>query len=135
MSRIDSTQQLTELLRRRLGALKEGRGAAQAAKPGRAATGAASSSASGSKAHSQADMASVLAKRVQLIASDDPQRQSKAFRAFLETMLLVELGESLINDPAFYDMVDHVQQQMEGDPQLAEAMSQASKILLGGNDA
>jgi hypothetical protein len=131
MTRIDSTQQLTELLRRRLNALKEGRGASQAAKPGRTAAGAASSSSS-SKANVQADMASVLAKRVQLIAPDDPQRQSKAFRAFLEAMLLAELGESLINDPAFYEMVDHVQQQMASDPQLAQAMSQASEILLGG---
>lgn len=47
-------------------------------------------------------------------------------------MLLAELGESLINDAAFYQMVDHVQQQMESDPQIAKAIQEASTILLSG---
>ncbi|WP_374335625.1 hypothetical protein [Leeia sp.] len=44
---------------------------------------------------------------------DDAQQQRKAFRIFLETLLLAELGEHLINDPAFQGMVDDIQTVME----------------------
>ena len=72
----------------------------------------------------------MLANRILVIAPDDPQRHRKAFRAFLEAVLLAELGESLINDAAFYQMVDDIQQQMESDPQLAKALSDAGAMLL-----
>jgi hypothetical protein len=67
---------------------------------------------------------------VLVIDPDDPQRERKAFRIFLESVLLAELGDELINDPAFYQMVEDVQLQMEGDPELASAISQAAKLLL-----
>jgi hypothetical protein len=76
------------------------------------------------------DLASLVAQRVRSIAADDPMREKKAFRAFLETVLLSELGQELLGDPAFSTMVDHVQAQMESDPDLAKASIDAARLLL-----
>jgi len=48
----------------------------------------------------------------------------------LESVLLAELGEELINDPAFYAMVDQVQRTMEASPQIEAAMVTAVARLL-----
>ena len=130
MTRIDSAG-LTELLRRRLNALTDVRGSLQAPTQ-RRTEASAKHQAHPSGGSSHHDVATALTKRIQLISPDDSQRERKAFRALLEAMLLAELGESLINDAAFYQMVDHVQQQMESDPQIAKAIQEASMILLSG---
>jgi len=79
------------------------------------------------------DVASLVAQRVSIIDPEDPQRERKAFKIFLESVLIAELGDELANDPAFYTMVEEVQQQMEADPELAQSMQQASRILLNSN--
>jgi len=76
------------------------------------------------------DLASLVAQRIRSIAADDPLREKKAFRLFLETVLLSELGQELLGDPAFSTMVDHVQAEMEGDPDLAKASVDAARLLL-----
>lgn len=81
-------------------------------------------------APSTSDLATVVAQRIRCIAPDDPQRERKAFRIFLETVLLSELGQELVGDPAFARMVDHVQSQMEGDPELAKSSGDAARLLL-----
>ncbi|MBV8659152.1 MAG: hypothetical protein JO142_15130 [Burkholderiales bacterium] len=74
----------------------------------------------------------LIARRVKAIRPDDPDRGRKAFRIFLESVLINELGESLINDPGFYDMVDQIQQQMEQHPAITAAMQDAIGKLLKG---
>lgn len=76
------------------------------------------------------DLAALVAQRIRSIAPDDSQRERKAFRIFLETVLLSELGQELVSDPSFAVMVDHVQGQMEADPQLAKAAGEAARLLL-----
>jgi hypothetical protein len=76
------------------------------------------------------DLAALVAQRIQSIAPEDPHRERKAFRMFLETVLLSELGQSLVGDPAFVLMVDQVQGQMEKDPELAQASRDAARLLL-----
>jgi len=78
----------------------------------------------------QHDMASVVAQRVRTLDPDDPQRERKALRIFLETVLLSELGQDLVGDPSFSQMVNHVVGQMDADPDLAAASSAAAKLLL-----
>ena len=73
---------------------------------------------------------SLIAERVRALDPADPERGSKAFRIFLESVLLAELGEELINDHAFYELVDQVQRTMEASPQIAAAMSKAVARLL-----
>lgn len=81
-------------------------------------------------APAQAPMGSLISQRVRALDPDDPKRNSKAFRIFLESVLLSEFGMELINDPAFYSLVDQVQQQMAQDPRIAEAIGRAVASLL-----
>lgn len=72
----------------------------------------------------------LIAERVRALDPADPERGRKAFRIFLESVLLAELGEELINDHGFYELVDQVQRTMEASPQIAAAMSKAVARLL-----
>ncbi|MCH8618703.1 hypothetical protein [Undibacterium sp. TS12] len=71
--------------------------------------------------------------RVKKIKPDDPKKGKKAFRIFLESVLLSELGENLINDPAFYQMVSDIQDTMEADPQILAVIDKAVADLLEGS--
>jgi len=72
-----------------------------------------------------------VALRVRSIDPDDPGRERKAFRMFLDAVLLAEFGEQLINDAGFYQLVEQVQQHMEADPDLAASIHDAATMLLG----
>lgn len=85
---------------------------------------------SGDSTGASPDLATLVAQRVRSISADDPQRERKALRVFLETVLLSELGPGLVNDPGFAAMVDHVQEELTSDPDLASAASQAAQTLL-----
>lgn len=86
-------------------------------------------------AQARARMSGLLQQRVAALDPADPERGRKAFRIFLESVLLAEFGEELINDPAFYAMVDQVQLAMEDDPQIAGAIAQAAESLCGDGRA
>lgn len=64
----------------------------------------------------QENLASLIELRVAQIARDDAQRGRKAFRVFLEAVLLSQLGEQLLNDPKFFQLVDDIQFAMEAEP-------------------
>ncbi|TQJ96180.1 hypothetical protein [Achromobacter sp. SLBN-14] len=71
-----------------------------------------------------------LLKRVASLAPDDPERERKAFRYFLEAALVSDLGANLINDSKFHQLVDIVQQRMEAQPELLAASRRAARLLL-----
>jgi hypothetical protein len=79
---------------------------------------------------SQERLAASIARRVVAIDRSDPQRRRKAFRAFLESVMLEEWGEELINDPAFHELVAQVHAQMEGRDDLRSMMDEAADQLL-----
>ena len=121
MDGIDPASQLAALIRVQVAALRKRRGGPQtAAARGEAAPPGAPDN----------DLAAVVAQRIRAIPRDDPERERKAFRLFLETVLLSELGQSLVNDPSFAVMVAHVQAQMESDPKLKDASLQAARELM-----
>lgn len=76
------------------------------------------------------NLAALIDMRVQQIRRDDPQRGRKAFRAFLEAVLLTHLGEELMNDPRFYPVLDDVQHALESDASSAALVNQAVEQLL-----
>jgi hypothetical protein len=121
---IDPTTQLAALIRAQVTALR------RREKP----VGRRQEAGPNDKAAAQPDLASAVAQRVRSLDPDDPQRARKALRIFLETVLLSELGQELVGDPAFALMVDHVQQQMEIDPELAKASAEAARLLLASAD-
>lgn len=72
----------------------------------------------------------MTAKRIRTIDASDPNGKRKAFKFFLESALLAEFGDDMINDPAFYQLVGQVQKTMESDVNLASQMDEAGKLLL-----
>lgn len=72
----------------------------------------------------------LTAKRIKTISKEDPKRNKKAFKFFLESMMLADFGEELINDPAFYQLIEQVQLKMEQDPQLSAQIEEAGQHLL-----
>ena len=45
-------------------------------------------------------------------------------------MMLADFGEEMINDPAFYQLIEQVQLKMEQDPQLSAQIEEAGQHLL-----
>jgi len=84
----------------------------------------------GAGAKSPKDIAALIGQRIKAIDRDDPNRGRKTFRVFLESILLSEFGEDLINDPQFYRIVDDVQHQMETDPSTQGTVSIAIQELV-----
>lgn len=72
----------------------------------------------------------VIQLRVKQIAHDDPQRGRKAFRVFLEAVLLSHFGDALANDPKFYQVLDDIQSAMENDTASAVLVERAIGHLL-----
>jgi hypothetical protein len=80
-------------------------------------------------------LARLVEARVRAIGRDDPQRGRKAFRVFLEAVLVDELGEQLLADPRFFQLVDEVQGALEQDAACAPLLAQAvAQLLAGGQD-
>jgi hypothetical protein len=119
---LDPTSQLAALIRLQVTSLRQQQAGSKAA--------ARQQPSTSDSASANADMAALIAQRVRAINPDDPQRERKALRVFLETVLLSELGSNLLNDPGFAPMVDHVQSEMEADPDLTLAARHAAQVLL-----
>lgn len=99
--------------------------------------GAATASKSGARttektarAQARQDIASLVFRRIRFIEPTDPDRRRKAFRIFIESVLLVELGEELINDPKFYELVAEVESRMRAESSLAKSIDDAAELLL-----
>lgn len=76
------------------------------------------------------ELAGVIRQRVASIASTDPDRRRKAFRVFLEAVLLEEFGVHLLNDAGFHQLVDTVTNQMETNDDLTPLINEATDVLL-----
>lgn len=76
------------------------------------------------------DAMSIASRQVAAIDKDDPQSRRKAFRIYLASLLMQEFGAGVANDPGFSNLVDRVQDTMEGDLQLKQSMEQAGDLLL-----
>lgn len=85
---------------------------------------------SSTAASAPVDLTTLIASRVGIVDPNDPERKAKVFRAFLEATLVAELGDRVLLDPSFGNMVDAVQEQMQADPQIASAVDQTVQLLL-----
>lgn len=123
MNPVDPAARLAALMRsqvavlRRQPGVKQPSGSAPAKTPG--------------VAQDDADFASIVAQRMKVIEPNDPSREQKAVRIYLESVILAELGPGLANDPAFSLLIDDVHGQMAGDPEMARALAEAAELLLG----
>jgi hypothetical protein len=85
---------------------------------------------SGSAPEAAQDWSAQVAQSMIAIAPDDPHRQRKAFRGYLQAVLARECGIHRVDDQGFQDLVDRVQEMMESDPKLQRAMHKAGDMLL-----
>lgn len=117
--------QLVAVIRSELG--KAAGAGAVASQPGRKAASAGSR-------YAEENLAGLIEVRIRQIGRDDPQRGRKAFRVFLETVLLSSFGEQMVADPKFHQIVDDVQRAMEMQPACASMIDEAIKQLLARDD-
>ncbi len=64
-----------------------------------------------------------LARRVKSLDTDDPQFQGKATALFVESILLSEFGEGMINDPEFRLVIREVAATMSTQPAIANDLA------------
>jgi hypothetical protein len=95
-------------------AVREQLAAQQARKPGPAAAAAGATQVQHAAAR--------LAQGIRGIRGDDPQRERKAVRMLLEMRIAAALGSRLVNEAAFGQMLEAIQQQMQQDPATAAAV-------------
>lgn len=76
------------------------------------------------------DALGLATQQVRSIDKNDPDSPRKAFRIYLASVLVKELGDGVINDPGFLGLVDRVQDTMESDLQLRESIRQAGEVLI-----
>ncbi len=119
---IGSVSQLVATIRAQLA------GRAPPAASGR--TGRGRGEAAARDRYASEGLGQLIALRVRVIGRDDPARGRKAFRVFLEAVLLSELGAGLANDARFHQLIDDVQRAMEGDPACQLLVDQAIAQLL-----
>ena len=147
MPRIDRTSHLAALIRAQLGQsqnmatmkLAQQRLAAQSvevAKRERKSYEAAPSRTF-SPAGDSKSIEQFIIQRVRSLSPEDPQRRRKAFRLFMESVLLQEFGMGLVEDAGFQKLIDQVLQQMDSDSGLCITIQEAADALLAqsGNDA
>ncbi len=129
MTQIDASGGLAAVIRRQVASLSRVSGSGGTSQARRREE-LPSSVESNAAPERQGDIASLVARRVQAIDPDDPQRHRKAFRVFLESVLLAEFGDNLINDAGFHQLVEDVHSQMESDADLAPAIHAATTQML-----
>jgi len=110
---INSVSQVMEALRRRMSENLEtlraqGKLPAAERSPLRAA-----------RPKSAADLRKTVMRRVGLIPETDPAFDRKTATLFVESVLLDQFGESLVNAPAFRDLVEQVSATMTQDEAIA----------------
>jgi hypothetical protein len=77
----------------------------------------------------EGEVASRLRLQLAAIERDSPERRRRVLRALVESALTLRVGEALLLDPAFFRMVEDVQVQMEGAPQVRRLVDDAISQL------
>jgi len=123
-SAIGSVAQLVSVIQSQLAARTP------AGAPGRKTDGNSGARAPAAGRYARENLGALVELRVRQIGRDDPQRGRKAFRVFLEAVLLSHFGADMVNDPRFFQMVDDIQLVMEADAQCSELVASAIEQLL-----
>jgi len=116
-----------EVLRQRL--------AEHAQKLDSSAKGAAAARAGGALAARQPGRAESLrqrvAERIKAIDARDPQRDRKSRRIFIESVLSLEFGDALQNDPKTLELIERIEQAIDGRPELERQFRAALSAYAG----
>lgn len=83
------------------------------------------------RASAQLTLQQRIASRLGAIDADDPDRDGKGLKVFLEAVFLEEFGAALIDDPSFHELLANVHASMMGSEALARPIRAAMSDLLG----
>jgi len=76
--------------------------------------------------------ADYVVKRIATIEADDPKREHKAYRVFLEGTLACLTASPDVAEPGFQAVVDRVQQALQDDAELGQASKRVAQQILSG---
>lgn len=127
MTRIDARSVLLSLVRGELRSLR-GRGESIPTPVFAGARGRSPAAAPEKKARQA--LATSIAHRIAAIDATDPDRRARAFRAFLEGLILHEWGPEILADPAFPRLVARIEAQMSQSEDLRILIDDAATRLL-----
>jgi hypothetical protein len=126
-SSLSSVNDLVAVIRSQLAA--SGRSAPAAGRPGSTRKRGVAAGK-----YAEENLAGLIETRVRAIGADDPLRGRKAFRIFLEAVLLSHFGEALVNNARFHQIVTDVQDAMEADGHCRVLIDRAVAHLLPADD-
>ena len=122
MDPVNSLSQVLSVLRRQMSERAVKLGTQSALSQSRAAESAATGDA-------LLEVQRKVQERIRALDPNDARRQSKAVRLFLEGVFSHEFGDSMLTDPAFYNLIDDVQTAMESDSEIDQALQRMIKEL------
>ena len=70
-----------------------------------------------------ASLRQTLARRIGSVDARDPRFQERATAIFVESILVAEFGEELVNDPGFRLMIREVARTMSAEPAIADDLA------------
>lgn len=105
------------------------------ASAGQRSGGRARADSSAASPDEQRQLLEALTQAVKHLSQNDPERQRKAYRLFMQTVLARTLGRSRFDDMRFNQLLDSVLEQMESDPQLHGQLQEAGQLLVEAADA
>jgi hypothetical protein len=115
MDPVSNVGQLVEVLRKQLARSRKSTGT-----PARDAPAAA---AAGGARPGIAELKKQVTEKLRRIDPDAPRARHESVHVFLESVLLWEFGERLMDDPKFYALLDDVQSSMESDSALGDDLT------------
>jgi len=68
-----------------------------------------------------------ILEQVKAINVNDPKREHKAVKLFVQNILIWQFGEELLNDPSFTNLVDKVTAALESDPSVVQQLLHMAK--------
>jgi hypothetical protein len=77
----------------------------------------------GAMPRAAAPLRQTVARRIKAIDADDPRYREKVAELFVESVLLAEFGEQLVNEPEFRDLVRQVQSALLADTDLQASLA------------
>jgi hypothetical protein len=77
----------------------------------------------------EGEIADRLRLQLAAVERDAPDRRRRILRALVESALIARFGETMLLDPAFFRMLDDVQLQMEGSPEISRLVDDAVRVL------
>lgn len=83
----------------------------------------------GGRTKQKAPLSTLIAQRIGGLDPDAPNYQTSLLRVVVETSLLHEFGQELINAPKFQSMVDQVLLELESAPQLKDEIHETLSEL------